>query len=158
MGVVSFMLLLLYPRRKSPRWEAGWAPEPVWTRWRREENSFLCRESDPSRQTCNVVTVLADPPRLFRKVTRKMPDSRIHTNNRRKYWNSDSRVWKKKLEWCEAFRGHVLLWNALAPWSHMALEVNAVTHKMRCWEELQASRHLAVACNYRTVMYVHIVK
>jgi hypothetical protein len=40
----------------------------------------------------------------------------------------------------------------------MALEVNAVTHKMRCWEELQASRHLAVACNYRTVMYVHIVK
>jgi hypothetical protein len=41
--VVSFTPRPLYPRVKSPPvpivWEAGWAPEPVWTTWRREHSS-----------------------------------------------------------------------------------------------------------------------
>jgi hypothetical protein len=53
--VVSFTLLPLYSRGKSPPpptptgYEAGWAPEPVWMLWRRE-NSWPYRDSnsDPS--------------------------------------------------------------------------------------------------------------
>jgi hypothetical protein len=40
--VVSFTPLPLYPRGKEPpvhiEQEAGWAPEPVWTLWRREQS------------------------------------------------------------------------------------------------------------------------
>jgi hypothetical protein len=51
--VVSFTPRPLYPRGKNPRvpirYEAGWAPEPVWTIWR-SENSCPHRysNSDPS--------------------------------------------------------------------------------------------------------------
>jgi len=38
--VVSFTPRPLYRPGKEPlvpiRWEAGWAPKPVWTRWRKE--------------------------------------------------------------------------------------------------------------------------
>jgi hypothetical protein len=50
--VVSFTLLLLYPRGKSPPplpvpigKKAGWASKPVWTTWRRE-NSWPYRDSN----------------------------------------------------------------------------------------------------------------
>jgi len=39
-------------------WESGWAPEPVWTRWRRKENSCPCQEYNSSRPTRGRVTIL----------------------------------------------------------------------------------------------------
>jgi len=44
--VVSFTPLPLYLRGKSLRyhwWEAGWALEPVWTRWQREKTHSSVR-------------------------------------------------------------------------------------------------------------------
>jgi hypothetical protein len=47
--VVSFTTRSLYSRGKRIRQEAGWAPEPIWTTWRRE-NYCPHRDlnSDPS--------------------------------------------------------------------------------------------------------------
>jgi hypothetical protein len=41
-------------------YEAGWAPEPVWTRWQKEKNPCPCRESDPGRSPRSLVTVLTE--------------------------------------------------------------------------------------------------
>jgi hypothetical protein len=40
--------------------EAGWVPEPVWTRWRREKNPRLCLGSNFGRPACSLVTLLTD--------------------------------------------------------------------------------------------------
>jgi hypothetical protein len=43
MRVVKLIPLLLYPRGKGPTGkEAGWAPEPFWTLWRRESVWIKC--------------------------------------------------------------------------------------------------------------------
>jgi hypothetical protein len=39
--------------------EAGWTPEPFWTRWRREKEPCRCRKSKPDRPTRSSVTVLS---------------------------------------------------------------------------------------------------
>jgi hypothetical protein len=53
--VVRFTPRPLYPGRRSPRYpldkEAGWAPEPVWVRWWREE-------SLPARSLVSVLSYL----------------------------------------------------------------------------------------------------
>jgi hypothetical protein len=51
--VVSFTPRPLYPQGKERplpiRQEAGWAPEPIWTSWRREK-CFPCREWNCGRR------------------------------------------------------------------------------------------------------------
>jgi len=44
--------------------EAEWSPEPVWTPWRRENNSWSSRKSNPSRSAYTLFTVLIDLPRI----------------------------------------------------------------------------------------------
>jgi len=45
-------------------YEAGWAPEAVWTRWQREKKSYNCpcRELNPCRPTRSSVCILTDLP------------------------------------------------------------------------------------------------
>jgi hypothetical protein len=40
--------------------EAGWVPEPVWTRWRKENNQFPCRESNTGRLAGSRVNILTE--------------------------------------------------------------------------------------------------
>jgi len=40
--------------------EAGWAPEPVCTRWRGEKNTCPFRESNSARPACSLVTLLTE--------------------------------------------------------------------------------------------------
>jgi hypothetical protein len=57
---VSFTPRPLYPLRKAPipiRWEAGWTPEPIRTRWWKEKN--------PSCPFHSLVTILTELPRLL---------------------------------------------------------------------------------------------
>jgi len=42
-------------------YEAGWALQPVWTRWRREKNPCPYRESVAGRPARSLVTILAEP-------------------------------------------------------------------------------------------------
>jgi hypothetical protein len=45
-----------------PLWsEAVWAPVPIWTRWRRERNSYSYRESNPDRPARSLVSKLSYP-------------------------------------------------------------------------------------------------
>jgi len=45
--------------------EAGWAPEPVWTRWRREKNPYTSWEWNLGLLARNLVIVLNQLPRLI---------------------------------------------------------------------------------------------
>jgi len=38
--------------------EAGWAPEPDWTRWRIEKNPCPCQESNPGLPVRCLVTIM----------------------------------------------------------------------------------------------------
>jgi len=51
--VVSFTTRLLYPRGKSLRYplESGWAPEVVWTQWRRIKFPALVGNRNPVVQS-----------------------------------------------------------------------------------------------------------
>jgi len=57
----------LLPGKERPvpvRFEAGWAAEPVWKRWRREENG-PCREFDTGRPARSLVTILTELSRFL---------------------------------------------------------------------------------------------
>jgi hypothetical protein len=45
--------------------EVGWAPEPVWTRWRRKSYYCPSGESNPSRSAYNLVSILSGLPRFL---------------------------------------------------------------------------------------------
>jgi len=49
-----------------PGYEAGWAPEPIWTRWQRENKSHFCPclDLNPDRQARSPVCIL-ELSRLF---------------------------------------------------------------------------------------------
>jgi hypothetical protein len=52
----------LTPEKELPvpiEYEAGWAPEPVWTQWRREESTYPYRHSNPGYPERSLVTVLS---------------------------------------------------------------------------------------------------
>jgi hypothetical protein len=37
--------------------EAGWAPQPIWTRWWKEKHPYLYRKSNPGRPACSLVII-----------------------------------------------------------------------------------------------------
>jgi hypothetical protein len=45
--------------------EDGWAPEPVWKRWRREKNHCTYRESNSGRPASSLVTILTEMVELY---------------------------------------------------------------------------------------------
>jgi hypothetical protein len=45
--------------------EAGWPPDPVWTRRRREKSPYPCLESNSGRPARSLVTILTELSRLF---------------------------------------------------------------------------------------------
>jgi hypothetical protein len=50
-------------------WIGGrWAPEPIWTRWRKKKNSFRyhCRESNPGRSARSLDTILTELSRVLK--------------------------------------------------------------------------------------------
>jgi hypothetical protein len=66
----------LSPEKQPPvpmGYEAGWAPEPVWTTWRREKSCpYRYSKSDPSavQQPIAIPTELSRLPIIIRKITK----------------------------------------------------------------------------------------
>jgi hypothetical protein len=59
MVVVNFTPRSLYPLEENPvpvRQESGWAPEPVWTPWRKENSLVLAGNRMPSVQHVALAT------------------------------------------------------------------------------------------------------
>jgi hypothetical protein len=118
--LISFTSRRLYPRiHRSPLLvpiEAEWAPEPVWTLWRRD-NFCPCRESNPGHPS----------PSLYRL-------SHLGCSPRRKDKNCDihkfmlmevSSVFKQTLRW---FQSSKLLLQA----SHAALPIEVQIKPLCC--------------------------
>jgi hypothetical protein len=61
----------LTPGQEPPApnvYEAGWAPEPVWTLWRREK-SCSCRQSNPGRSARSPSIYQLSHPENIRKIS-----------------------------------------------------------------------------------------
>jgi hypothetical protein len=58
----------LYPGKGPPITigkEAGWSPQPAWTRWRREKIPAPDEEPNPGRPFRSLVTIQTELSRLF---------------------------------------------------------------------------------------------
>jgi hypothetical protein len=59
--MLNFTLWWLYHQESTPvatEWAAEWAPEPVWTFWRRENSPFFPHYIFPDQLANGLITVL----------------------------------------------------------------------------------------------------